>query len=155
MSPTRAPPRSQIRVPTLTPRRPNPKPNTHPSTRDATHPLGPTRVRRVRHAQIGATPFHSLCLPPPEGGPRDLSFNPTSLFADGKFAGDLLNFGHVTISKDGVSMLPPFPTAQHHLSPPSNAVQRVLTAPRVRQALELHLRDVKGASIYKLELPKP
>jgi len=73
--------------------------------------------------EIAATPFHSLCLPPPEGGPRDLSFNPTSLFAAGTFAGSLFNFGHVVITDDG--------------------------------SLECNIRDVKGESIYKLELTPP
>jgi hypothetical protein len=51
--------------------------------------------------EIGATPFHALCLPPPEGGPRDLSFNPTALFAAGTSAGDLVNFGHVVRKETG------------------------------------------------------
>ena len=51
--------------------------------------------------EIACTPFQALCLPPPAGGPRDLSFNPTLLFAAGEFAGPLLNFGHVTIDEAG------------------------------------------------------
>ena len=50
--------------------------------------------------EIGCTPFHALCLPPPEGGPRDLTFNPTTLFQAGTFASDLLNFGHIVISDE-------------------------------------------------------
>jgi alkaline phosphatase D len=50
--------------------------------------------------EIGSTPFHALCLPPPEKGP-DKSFNPTTLFVDGKFADQsFLNFGHVKIDED-------------------------------------------------------
>lgn len=50
--------------------------------------------------EIGATPFHSLCLPPPERGP-DESFHPNVLFAAGKFADQsFLNFGHVEIDDD-------------------------------------------------------
>jgi len=47
--------------------------------------------------ELGATPFHALCLPPPERGP-DTSFHPNVLFAAGKFADqNFLNFGHVEI----------------------------------------------------------
>lgn len=49
--------------------------------------------------EIGATPFHSLCLPPPERGP-DNSFHPNVLFSTGKFADQsFLNFGHVEIGE--------------------------------------------------------
>ena len=51
--------------------------------------------------EIGSTPLHALCLPPPERGP-DQSFRPTTLYADGKFADQsFLNFGHVRIDDDG------------------------------------------------------
>ena len=50
--------------------------------------------------EIGSTPFHALCLPPPEKGP-DKSFIPTTLYAEGKFADQSnLNFGHVLIDDD-------------------------------------------------------
>ena len=48
--------------------------------------------------EIGATPFHALPLPPPERGP-DNTFHPTVLYADGKFGGDLFNFGHLIIDE--------------------------------------------------------
>ncbi|KAI2507715.1 PhoD-like phosphatase [Fragilaria crotonensis] len=50
--------------------------------------------------EIGASPFHSLCLSPPEAGPDD-TFNPTVLFAQGSFGSKSFNFGHVTISEEG------------------------------------------------------
>ena len=51
--------------------------------------------------EIGSTPFHALCLPPPERGP-DRSFLPTTLYADGKFADQsFLNFGQVQIDEQG------------------------------------------------------
>lgn len=50
--------------------------------------------------EIGATPFHALCLPPPENGPDD-TFNPTVLFAQGSFGGKDFNFGQVSIADDG------------------------------------------------------
>ena len=51
--------------------------------------------------EIGATPFHALCLPPPERGP-DPSFHPDVLFCAGKFADQsFLNFGHVVIDESG------------------------------------------------------
>ncbi|CAB9522626.1 PhoD-like phosphatase [Seminavis robusta] len=51
--------------------------------------------------EIGSTPFHALCLPVPEKGP-DKSFNPTTLYADGKFADQsFLNFGQVKIDETG------------------------------------------------------
>jgi len=50
--------------------------------------------------EFGCTPFSALCLPPPPSG-GDQSFNPTVLFAEGKFAGDLMNFGHIRIDDDG------------------------------------------------------
>jgi alkaline phosphatase D len=50
--------------------------------------------------EIGATPLHALCLPPPERGP-DMSLNPTSLYSAGTFGGDLCNFGHIAISDAG------------------------------------------------------
>ena len=50
--------------------------------------------------EIGATPLHALCLPPPERGP-DLSLNPTSLYKAGTFGGDLCNFGHAAVSDGG------------------------------------------------------
>jgi alkaline phosphatase D len=51
--------------------------------------------------EIGSTPFHSLCLPPPEKGP-DKSFNPTTLYADGRFADQsFLNFGQVQVDEQG------------------------------------------------------
>jgi alkaline phosphatase D len=46
--------------------------------------------------EIGCTPFHALCLPPPERG-ADNTFCPTVLYSDGTFAGDFCNFGHVKI----------------------------------------------------------
>merc|ERR1712232_194935 len=49
--------------------------------------------------EFGCTPFSALCLPPPENG-GDKSFNPTILFAEGKFAGNLMNFGHITITME-------------------------------------------------------
>jgi len=51
--------------------------------------------------ELGATPFHALCLPPPERGP-DTSFHPNVLFSDGKLADQsFLNFGHVEIDESG------------------------------------------------------
>jgi alkaline phosphatase D len=51
--------------------------------------------------EIGSTPLHALCLPPPEKGP-DHSFNPTTLYAEGKFADQSnLNFGQVQIDDHG------------------------------------------------------
>lgn len=50
--------------------------------------------------EIGSTPLHALCLPPPEKGP-DKSFIPTQLYAQGNFADQsFLNFGHVEIDGD-------------------------------------------------------
>jgi alkaline phosphatase D len=51
--------------------------------------------------EIGSTPLHALCLPVPEKGP-DKSFNPTTMYADGRFADQsFLNFGQVQIDEDG------------------------------------------------------
>jgi len=50
--------------------------------------------------EFGCTPFSALCLPPPITGADD-SFNPSILFAEGKFAGDNMNFGHIRIDDDG------------------------------------------------------
>lgn len=61
----------------------------------------PFRSGRPLFHEIACTPFQALCLPPPAGGPRDLSFNPTLLFAAGEFAGTLLNFGHCVIDEAG------------------------------------------------------
>jgi alkaline phosphatase D len=50
--------------------------------------------------EMAATPFHALCLPPPEKG-CDMSFNPTVHYAEGEFASDNCNFGHIAIEEDG------------------------------------------------------
>ena len=50
--------------------------------------------------EFGCTPFSALCLPPPVRG-ADESFNPTILFAQGEFAGDFMNFGHIRIDDEG------------------------------------------------------
>jgi alkaline phosphatase D len=50
--------------------------------------------------EIAATPFHALCLSPPEQGPDD-TFHPTVLYSHGVFGANLFNFGHVWISDDG------------------------------------------------------
>ena len=60
----------------------------------------PFHVGRPLLYELGSSPFHSLCLPPPEEGPDD-TFNPTVLFAQGLFGSESFNFGHVRISEDG------------------------------------------------------
>ena len=52
--------------------------------------------------EIGATPLHALCLPPPPNGPADTSLNPTLLFAgDVAFGGALQNFGSCDVDSNG------------------------------------------------------
>lgn len=50
--------------------------------------------------EVAATPFHALCLPPPESGP-DNTFNPTVLYQEGSFGSKNFNFGQVNIASDG------------------------------------------------------
>ncbi len=49
--------------------------------------------------EFGSSPMSSLPLAPPEQ--PDPTFNPTVLYAEGTFAGDLFNFGHVAVADDG------------------------------------------------------
>ena len=52
--------------------------------------------------EIGATPMHALCLPPPPDEKIDRSLRPSVLYVgDGGFGGDLQNFGHCAITDSG------------------------------------------------------
>jgi len=48
--------------------------------------------------ELGASPMSAIVLPPVD---IDQTFNPTVLYAEGEFAGDLFNFGQISISEDG------------------------------------------------------
>jgi alkaline phosphatase D len=60
----------------------------------------PFRTGNPLFYEFGASPFHSLCLSPPEEGPDD-AFNPTVLFAQGSFGSKSFNFGQVRVSENG------------------------------------------------------
>ncbi len=49
--------------------------------------------------ELGASPMSSIPLAPPET--VDPTFNPTVLYAEGEFQGDLFNFGHISLAEDG------------------------------------------------------
>eukprot|EP00163_Fabomonas_tropica_P026530 TRINITY_DN490_c0_g5_i1.p1 TRINITY_DN490_c0_g5~~TRINITY_DN490_c0_g5_i1.p1 ORF type:complete len:639 (-),score=175.58 TRINITY_DN490_c0_g5_i1:190-2106(-) len=49
--------------------------------------------------EFGSTPLSALCLPPSK---PSATLNPTILYAEGAFNGDLRNFAHLTIAEDGL-----------------------------------------------------
>jgi alkaline phosphatase D len=60
----------------------------------------PDRDGAPNFHEFGSSPISAIPLSPPDG-PPDLTFNPTVLYAEGEFAGDLFNFGRVSVSEDG------------------------------------------------------
>jgi alkaline phosphatase D len=50
--------------------------------------------------EFGSSPMSALVLAPPSQ--PDPSFNPTVLYAEGEFQGDLFNFGQISVSDEGV-----------------------------------------------------
>ncbi|MBD3305799.1 hypothetical protein GF339_05395 [candidate division KSB3 bacterium] len=49
--------------------------------------------------EFGASPLSSIPLAPPKQ--LDPTFNPTILYAEGEFQGDLFNFGHIRVAESG------------------------------------------------------
>ncbi|NJP05875.1 MAG: hypothetical protein HC837_09755 [Chloroflexaceae bacterium] len=59
----------------------------------------PDRNESIDLYEFGASPLSAITLEPPD--PPDPSFNPTVLYAEGTFMGDLFNFGQIAIDDDG------------------------------------------------------
>jgi alkaline phosphatase D len=59
----------------------------------------PDRDGQPDFYELGSSPMSSIPLPPPDK--LDPSFNPTVLYAEGEFMGELFNFGHVSVADDG------------------------------------------------------
>jgi alkaline phosphatase D len=59
----------------------------------------PDRDGAPNFYELGASPMSSIPLAPP--AELDPTFNPTVIYAEGEFQGDLFNFGHVTVAEDG------------------------------------------------------
>ncbi|HHY54172.1 MAG TPA: hypothetical protein GYA08_01935 [Chloroflexi bacterium] len=60
----------------------------------------PDRDGATDFYEFGSSPISALVLaPPPQPDP---SFNPTVLYAEGEFQGDLFNFGQIDVDNDGV-----------------------------------------------------
>ncbi len=59
----------------------------------------PDRDGAPNFYELGASPMSSIPLAPP--AELDPTFNPTLLYAEGEFQGDLFNFGHITVAEDG------------------------------------------------------
>lgn len=59
----------------------------------------PDRDGTPNFYELGASPMSSIPLAPPKHA--DPTFNPTILYAEGEFQGDLFNFGHITITDHG------------------------------------------------------
>jgi alkaline phosphatase D len=53
----------------------------------------PDRDGQPDFYELGSSPMSSIPLPPAD--PPDQTFNPTVLYAEGEFMGDLFNFGHI------------------------------------------------------------
>ena len=58
----------------------------------------PDRDGEPNFYEVSSSPLSALPLPPAE---PDQTFNPTVLYAEGEFAGDLFNFGHIAVAEDG------------------------------------------------------
>lgn len=59
----------------------------------------PDRDGTPNFYELGASPMSSIPLAPPQN--IDPTFNPTVIYAEGEFQGDLFNFGQVIVSENG------------------------------------------------------
>ena len=59
----------------------------------------PDRDGTPNFYEFGSSPLSAIPLAPPQN--VDPTFNPTVLYAEGEFQGDLFNFGQVTVSEQG------------------------------------------------------
>ena len=59
----------------------------------------PDRDDEADFYELGSSPLSALPLAPVEK--PDATFNPTVLYVEGRHAGDLFNFGHITVAESG------------------------------------------------------